>query len=115
MVGDVGEGVPGEFKATAVTEDDGERLGRGWREVDLDEGGGSGTAAVGVEGRDGEVMGGAEVSAGLAAGLVSGQELLDFKGSAAVNRGFGHHPTKSDLRDGVNHGVGRSLTVVRLP
>jgi len=55
-------------------------------------------------------MGGAEGGAGLAAGLVSGEELLDFNGSAAGKRGFGHHPTKSDLNDRVNHGVGRSLT-----
>ncbi len=46
----------------------------------------------------------------LAAGLVGGQELLDLDGGAAVNAGLGHHPTKSDLRDDVNHGVGRSLT-----
>jgi len=42
--------------------------------------------------------------------LVSGEELLDFNGSAAGKRGFGHHPTKSDLQGRVNHGVGRSLT-----
>jgi len=55
-------------------------------------------------------MGGAEGGAGLASGLVGGEELLDCNGSAAVNTGFGHHPTKSDLHDGVNHGVGRPLT-----
>jgi len=56
-------------------------------------------------------MGGAEGGAGLAAGLVGGEELLDFNGSAAGNVGFGHHPTKSDLNDRVNHGVSRSLTL----
>ena len=58
-------------------------------------------------------MGGAEGGAGLAAGLVGGEELLDLDSSAAVKVGFGHHPTKSDLRDDVNHGGGRSLTFIR--
>jgi len=56
-------------------------------------------------------MGGAEGGSGLATGLVSGEELLDFNGSAAVNTVFGHHPNKSDLQGRVNHGVGRSLTI----
>ena len=112
MVGDVREGVPGEFEAAAVAKDDGEEIGWGRGEVDLDEGGGTGTAAIGVEGRDGELMGGAEGGAGLAAGLVGGDELLGFKGSAAGKRGFGHHPTKSDLNYRLNHGVSRSLTLL---
>jgi len=58
-------------------------------------------------------MVGAEGGAGLAAGLVGGEELLDCNGSAAVNTGFGHRPTKSDLHDGVNLRVGRSLAVDR--
>ena len=110
MVGDVREGVPGEFEAAAVAEDDGEGFGWVRGEVDFDEGGGRGTAAIEVEGGDRELMGGAEGGAGFAAGLVSGEELLDFNGSAAVNTVFGHHPNKSDLQGRVNHGVGRSLT-----
>ncbi len=108
LVGDVGEGAPGRFEAATVAEDDGEGAGRRWGEVDFDEGGGRGTAAVGVEGREGEVMGGAEGGAGSAAGLVGGKELLNLDGGAAGKVGLGHHPTKSDLRDDVNHGVSRS-------
>ena len=92
MVGDVGEGVPGEFEAATVAEDDGEGVGWGRGEVDLDEGGRLGTAAIGVEGGEGELVGGAEGGAGLAAGLVGGEELLDLDGSAAVNAGFRASP-----------------------
>ncbi len=66
LVGDVGEGAPGEFEAATVAEDDGEGVGWGRGEVDFDEDGGRGTAAIGVEGREGEVVGGAEGGAGLA-------------------------------------------------
>ncbi len=62
---------------------------------------------------DGEVMGGAESGAGLAAGLVGGEKLLDLDGGAVVDVGFGHHPTRSNLSDFVNHGVGRTLTTER--
>ena len=85
LAGDVREGVPGEFEPTAIAEDDDEEIGWGRGEVDLDEGGGRGTTAIGVEGRDGELMGGAEGGAGLATGLVSGEKLLNCNGSAAVN------------------------------
>ncbi len=112
MVGDVGEGVPGEFEATAVAEDDGEGIRWGRGEVDFDEGGGQGTAAVGVEGRDREAMRGAEFGAGLATGLEGGEELLNLVGGAAVNPGFGHEPTKSNLRGGVKPGVRRPLTSI---
>ncbi len=81
----MGEGAPCEFEAATVAEDDGEGVGWG-----------------------GELVGGAEGGAGLAAGLVGGEELLDLGGGAAVNAGFGHHPTKSDLNCNGNHGVGRS-------
>ena len=62
-------------------------------------------------------MGGAESGAGLAAGLVGGEELLDLDGGAAVDVGFGHHPTKSNLEDFVNHGVGHTPTLhpIRAP
>ena len=107
MVADVREGVPGEFEAATVAEDEGEGVGWGRGEIDLDEDGGRGTAAVGVEGRDREVMGGAKGGAGLAAGLVGSEELPDLNGSAAVNAGLGQQTKKSDLQDDVNHGVVR--------
>ena len=57
------------------------------------------------------MVGGAEGGAGLAAGLVGGEELLDLDGGAAESAGFGHEPTTSNLRGGVKPGVGRSLTL----
>lgn len=115
----VGNGLAGKFEAAAVGEDEGEGEwgdgGRGGGEVDFEEGRGR-AAAIGVEGGDGEIVGGTEGGAGEAAGLVVGEEGLDLSGCAAgTGLSAGHPYTKTESEGFGKDGGGRSLTLQKHP